>query len=469
MKIICYKRGFAPVIIISFVTVFLIASGYLYSNHGVKEIKKLDTDKPVVKVATESEKESEKEVPRQDIGVAELPKVAPINQTPQDSGNKKEVRVEDIVNWVNHGFSNKPEDLIKKRLGWEILSDEERALLPDCENVLMKTSPVPLDSIVGIEPIGSANPPEHTLASISSDTYIAVNGQGTTQTTPLVAPGDMWIILITPRYGATQDPEDHTIKYAFCKDVFGVVDHIKGFSPVLKKIVDEYKCPNSSDSPGSNNCPVMVLNKIVEGTPLGTVGRMQGNFNFGTWDLRVTHSFISPSRHGFLTKHSTCPYNYFSSPLREQLLAKLEPTAKGNCGTVEHDITGTLQGDWFIGNASPMRPADWGKLLHFGLNNRFSGESVISTSGMFVSQPTKWIFTANSLGNINRKFNEVVPGSTYCYDNDGNHQYRNNERGITSGRIIVQLTSASELQIEHQDGSCSVGNWEFKNSTHYQR
>ena len=358
-----------------------------------------------------------------------------------------------------------------QRPGWEILTEKEKAQLPECKNPLLTLSPVPLDSITAIEPIGSSNPPEHTLASISSDTYIAVTGQGTTQTTPLVAPGDMWIILIQPRYGVTQDPEDHVIKYAFCKNVYGVVDHVKSFSSEMKALVDAYTCPNSRSKPGDSDCPVLLLEPIKAGTPLGTVGRLQGNFNFGTWDLRVTHNFISPKRHGQLSLHSTCPFNYYSSPLRETLLGKLEMEGKdGSCGTVLYDIPGTLQGDWFVGDAVIFRYADWPKLLFFGTDNRFPSQSVIAASGMFISKPTKWLFAAQSSGKTNRRFDQVTAdGSLYCYDNNGVHPYKNYEKGVVSGRIIVQLTSATELKIEYREGLCSDPYWQFSNPTIYTR
>ena len=364
-----------------------------------------------------------------------------------------------------NNFSGDP-----NRPQWEILSEKERATLPACGNDLMTVSPVPLDSIVAIEPIGSANPPEHTLASISSDTYIGVVGQGTTQTTPLVAPGDMWIILINPRYGnVSQDPEDHVIMYAFCKDVYGIVDHVKSFSPEMKTLVETSPCPYKSMDSGNGSCPSLLVAPVKAGTPLGTVGRIQGNFNFGTWDLRVTNAFANPSRHGFRTKHSTCPFDYFASPLKETLIGKLEKTAHGMCGSVEHDVIGTLAGDWFIGNASPTRPTDWGKLLYFGPNNRFPDLSVISISGIVVPQPTKWIFESASTGNINRKFEDVRPGTLYCYDNNGNHAYRNYEKGVLSGRFLVELTSPTELKIEHQEGLCQNGVLEFKNTVVYIR
>ena len=383
------------------------------------------------------------------------PDSAPANSSPPSPSSQQKTPTQ---SGTGYAYST-------QRPGWEILTEKEKAQLPECGSVLMTVPPVPLSSITAIEPIGSANPPEHTLASISSDPYIAVEGQGTTATTPLVAPGDLWIIFIQPRYGVTQDPEDHVIKYAFCKDVYGVVDHVKSFSPEMKKLVDSYRCTYGG-TPGDDKCPITLLAPVKAGTPLGTVGRMQGNFNFGTWDLRVTHDFASPSRHGFLTKHSTCPFDYFAAPLKTELMAKLDGPS---CGSVEHDVKGTLAGDWFIGDASPTRHADWGKLLYFGPSNRFADQSVISASGMFVSQPTKWVFPASGSGTANRRFTDVAAGAVYCYDNDGNHPYKNYEKGVRSGKILVQLASDTELKVEHQDGLCQSGNPAFENPTLYIR
>lgn len=424
-----------------------------------QESSTVDADVPVTSTDEQEPRSpapSPKPVPKESATPASAP-----NPKPAPPAPSLEPKVPtQTSNWRHSSAS-------EQRPSWEILTEKEKAQLPECGSALMTTPPVAMSSITAIEPIGSANPPEHTLASISSDPYISVPGQGTTATTPLVAPGDMWVIFIHPRFGVTQDPEDHVIKYAFCKDVYGVLDHVKSFSSEMKNIVDAYQCPRAGAKPGDNDCPVLVLEPIKAGTPLGTVGRMQGNFNFGTWDLRVTHNFVSPARHGFLTKHATCPFDYFAAPLKAELMAKIDGPS---CGSVEHDVAGTLAGDWFIGNASPTRYADWGKLLHFGTSNRLADQSVISVSGIIVSQPTKWVFPATTSGTVNRKFADVTSdGAIYCYDNDGNHPQRNFEKGVRSGKFLVQLTSATELKIEHQDGLCGSGTWAFGAPTVYIR
>ncbi len=351
------------------------------------------------------------------------------------------------------------------RPGFDILTKTERDSLPECTDTLLTVPPVALNSITNIEPIGNANPPEHTLASISTDTYVSVERGSQT---PLVAPGDLWIIGIQPRYGVTDDPEDHVIRYAFCKDVYGVVDHVKSFSKEIEAIVDGYACSASNAKPGDNKCPILLLEPLKAGTPFGTVGGKQGNFNFGTWDLRVNHSFISPWRHGWLTRHAACPFDYYSADLRSQLMAKIQRGGADKCGTVLYDLPGTAQGDWFIGNASPTRPADWGKLLFLGYDNDLPDQLVISTSGIFVPEPTKWFITPQTNGLVNREFKHVKDARLYCYESeaDGFDAY---EKGVRGGRILIQLVNATELKIEHQSGTCGTGGLSFTNPTTYIR
>lgn len=387
------------------------------------------------------------------------------NPAPQESSTRREVPSQNAPSSVPRTSApNRPEN----RPQLEILTAKEKATLPDCTAAPLTVSPLPVNSIVGIEPIGSSNPPEHTHASISSDPYIFVPTRESSQTVTLVAPADIWLMFVAFKPNATMDPEDYVIKYAVCKDVYGVVDHLKKLSPEVQKIVDARSCSYTGNAATfKEGCPMLMLEPVKAGTPLGEVGGRQGNLNFGIWDLRKTNYFISPWRHGFLSLHSVCPFDYYPSPLKETLKAKLDG---GSCGSVSKDVAGTLAGDWYIGDAVAMRPADWGKFLYFGPSNVFPDQSVISVSGIFVSQPTKWIFTALSSGTVNRKFSDVTADSNiYCYDNDGTHRHRDGEKGIVSGRMLVQLTSSTTLKIEHQSGLCRDGNMQFTNPTAYER
>lgn len=347
---------------------------------------------------------------------------------------------------------------------FETPSKSEIEQLPECSEVLLTQSPVDINSITAIEPIGSSNPPEHTLPSMSTDVYIFVNTRETEKTVPLYAPGNMWLISITPRYGATQDPEDHVIQYAFCKDVYGIVDHVKSFSPEIKEIINNFECKYGG-VPGDNKCPILLFEPIKAGTLLGTVGRLQGNFNFGTWDLRHNNSFIAPEKYNVRALHSTCPFDYYSAELKGQLMNLIDRSDK-KCGTVEYDIPGTLQGEWFYGNAGNNMPGDWVNHLFFGYSNNIPEAAVISVGGVFL-EPTRWMFKPKLTGTKNLAFQYATDDKIYCYENDGNSEYRSYEKGVT-GKILVQMTDPMKLKIEHKSGACSEDE-SFVNPTVYNR
>ena len=353
--------------------------------------------------------------------------------------------------WNNTGFGQQQEF----RTTYEFPTDRERALLPDCKEVLFTNEPVPMGKIVSIEPIGSVNPPEHALASSSTDTYIAVSEQGkTTETVPLYAPGNIWITFVQKKNNATMDPEDYVMHYAMCKDVFGVVDHLKGLSPDMEKLIENYKCPYGG-TPGDNRCPVEVLEPVKAGTEIGRVGRLQGNFNFGTWDLRVNHEYPTPEKYGVRSLHSSCPFDYYAEPLKSQLEDKL---ISKRCGTVDTYVKDTLQGEWFYGNATNRMGGDWFYQLFFGPSNIFSDVQVISVGGV-ISEPLKWHITPKNDGKINRNFSQVKAGSgIYCYEPES--KYINYEKG-PRGKILVEVLSNSEIKAEFQQGSCG-GTFAFK-------
>lgn len=343
------------------------------------------------------------------------------------------------------------QQLSNMREGYESISPKERAILPDCKEGMLTVAPTNMENIVSIEPRGSTTPPEHTLASSSTDTYLAVDTRETTKTVPLYAPGDIWIFFIQPRTGVTADPEDDVIYYAMCKDVFGVFDHVKDLSAEVRKIVDEYNCPYGGN-PGDSKCPVQVFEPVKAGTHLGVIGRLQGNANFGTWDLRHTNYFVNPDRYGTRSLHSTCPLDYYSEPLRSQLTQYLDRSDK-SCGTVEYDVAGTLQGEWFYGDATNfMGPSDWPNQLFLGYSNRLPEVGVVSIGGV-VSEPLKWMFNPTNSGMTNVDFNLVRDDRVYCYESDGN--YKVYEKG-PSGKVLIKLANPQELQIEYREGSCST-------------
>ena len=347
------------------------------------------------------------------------------------------------------------------RAGPEILTESEKLSLPECADVLYTHLPVNLEEIESINPIGNVDPPGHTIPT--NHMYMHLFQQNT-QTTivPLISPADIWITNIQASEGVTMDPIDYTIYFAVCKDVTGYYNHVKEVSPEIQKIIDD-EC--NGKLPDNNKCFVQTLSPVEAGTQIGGVGRLQGNFDFGTMDFRTNNGLDNPERYATRTKHIQCPIDYYDKSNKEKLEGLL--LSDGYCGKVFHDVPGTIKGNWFFEDGNEFMPGAWHKTLFLGDDDEDPKISVISVGGI-ISDPLRWMFEPENSGTVNVKFDKVAAdGKVYCYDkrlDDSNGVYNKGPEG----KILVELVNENEMKIERQDGSCSDGS-EFVSPTTYQK
>ena len=79
-----------------------------------------------------------------------------------------------------------------------------------------------------------------------------------------------------------------------------------------------------------------------------------------------------------------------------------------------------------------------------------------------------WLFAAEENGLVNRQFDQVVPdGQIYCYHGAISAQ-GGQEPSVFPGRLLISLSSETEMLVERQDGECG-GEQAFVNSHTYQR
>ncbi len=347
-----------------------------------------------------------------------------------------------------------PKSLKTFRDSPETPSEYERVQLPECGNVLYSTVPVDLSKVIEITPLGNLGPPGHTFPTEHTFIHFSAGGT-TTETHPLYMPADVRILLISLSYGATQDPVDYTIYFASCKDVIGYYNHVKEIFPELQKMVDNGRCEFTGETK-TTRCNVQIFESIKAGTLVGRVGRLQGNFDFGTFDLSKNLTFANPSRYGIRSLHIQCPFGYYDSNNREKFFNLITRNDAEQCGSVAQDVAGTLKGNWFFGNSRADMGTDWNKYLAFVNDNKDPSTQVVSIGGTF-TDAGKLEFKPQSSGMVNREFSQVKPDDNiYCYE------------GSISGRIVVQMTSDTQLKIEKQNGSCA-GSFAFSNPTIYER
>ena len=159
--------------------------------------------------------------------------------------------------------------------------------------------------------------------------------------------------------------------------------------------------------------------------------------------------FANPDRHGVESRSIVCPIDLYENT--KQFYDKIKRTEGNRCGEVMQDVKGTLQGDWFTGRGTFQKSSGWRGLLAFVHSNDVPSVAVISIGGV-ISEPAKREFTEKTSGLTNRKFTDVTAdGNIYCYVAEA--PIKEWEEKPT-GKILVQMTSDTELQIEHQSGSC---------------
>ena len=96
-------------------------------------------------------------------------------------------------------------------------------------------------------------------------------------------------------------------------------------------------------------------------------------------------------------------------------------------------------------------------MLALAYENYDATIGAISIGGT-IFQRGEWRFSPTHSETTNREFSEVTPGdSIYCYQASG-----------LRGRILVGLTTATTLTIEHQSGTCA-GKIAFISPLSYQR
>ena len=336
--------------------------------------------------------------------------------------------------------------------------------LPECASQKLTVSPVEQNKIYEIVPLGNLNPPDHTLPT--EHMYFWLGEEPPVSSVDIKVPGDLYLIRIQSTSYLDKGREDYGMTFAICKDIYIYFLHIQELAPEFKALISDKDCRTSETHEGGSYryCNTQLNRKVDVGTLLGKVGgSYTHSFDFGAYDYRIKHEFANPERYTSKTPNVICPLDLYEDATKSKLFSEVKRTVEPKCGTNVQDVKGTLQGNWFYGDATAESPEDWYKHLAFVQYNFDPKQSAISVGGVFM-ESGYWTFTPQHSGNINRAFSEVTSGSIYCYSG-GSEDGRG---GPIPGKIIVQLTSEKELKIEQQGGSCS-GAYTFKSPTIYKR
>lgn len=133
---------------------------------------------------------------------------------------------------------------------------------------------------------------------------------------------------------------------------------------------------------------------IEAGQLVGRIGAQ--TLDFGVYDYNVTlPGFVRPDHYGHETwkVHTVDPFPYFPEGPRAWMLAKMVRTAEPRAGKIDHDVDGTLQGNWF----------KVGTNHYSGLDQRYYWEGHLSVAPD-AYDPGHFIFSIGNFSGEARQF-----------------------------------------------------------------
>ena len=309
-------------------------------------------------------------------------------------------------------------------------------------------SPILLDRISGIVPLGQLNPPAHTLPTRHQYWYTGTISDNINPNfrALLYSPGKIWVTKISEtKYEDREYEYDYCVEFAICKNITGYFGHVTNLSPALKNLIANELSTNcdsySTTTESLTTCTYNVFYKMDAGELIGSVS-YYGTIDFGMDDNNSKLNFANSSRWSYMVT-AVNPLNYFSADIRKAIEAKvgnwdgsLFRTTQPIGGTIEYDVVGTAQGTWVIADFDDKIFAESQavSLVYDNINPSLGAFSIGNIGTNFDSKVLT--FQPQDSGFINRKFNQVTA--------DGNvYEYQ-----FTEGSIYIQYLSKGNMIIE---------------------
>ena len=183
-------------------------------------------------------------------------------------------------------------------------------------------SPIDIDQIRFITPLGNLNPPAHAIPTDHIYFYFAdPNARETPEArrTEFRAPADG---VVTTVFGGVGQETKVFVRQTSTFQYY--IDHL---------------IPSVALARGMT---------VTAGQVLGTTGSAYG-IDLGVINDTLTLPFVAPARYIGDTLHADAPLKYYAEPLRSQLYARVQRLGTEKDGRITYDVAGRLSGNWFVG------------------------------------------------------------------------------------------------------------------------
>lgn len=349
------------------------------------------------------------------------------------------------------------------------------------EKEFFSVSPVAYADFTNIVPLGTLSPPSHIFPTDHMYFFIKnedINDpESIPNKVPVYAPGDMTITKI----GSQERYEDgkllnsdYNMDFVPCKEVSGYFIHMSSLSDKLKKEFDAQKKRCSEYSTGGydyKNCESGIEIKVKAGEQIGTAGGMKGqtSLDLGMLDFRISPlQYANQKRWGSKSVNTVCPLDYFSSPAKEKIYAKVGDYSQKRviepiCGRIDQDIAGTAQGVWFKKDTPQNFESSHPEDPHLALvhDNVDYAQPVFSIGNSVQGlEAGRYYYTSKETGFLNRDFGDVIPGNVYCFEGV-NNRFNPDPLGFI---IILEMPIETTLKIERQEKSSCTSPYQFSSN-----
>ncbi|HIE18748.1 TPA: hypothetical protein EYP75_03380 [Candidatus Bathyarchaeota archaeon] len=312
--------------------------------------------------------------------------------------------------------------------------------------VVFTVSPVELDAIERIEPLGRMNAPSGHVIPTEHGGFILKNPAVEYQ---LRAPADGIIFEIEYKHRF----DDYQLRIAHSNTFVSILDHITGLSDAVQQGLQE------GEKIGENAWRVKIF--IKAGDEIGKVGGhpdLVVGFDWGVYDMDVNNSFINPERYNLKYIHGTHFIPYCEESLKAQYLARLPRTAEPKIGKFCYDQPGKLVGNWILEEIAEEDPdASWKAALAFAYDYLDPSRMLIGIGGYLIEEPATYVVhgSASNPSDVDPSYGKVV---YYLAPYDTNPDAPK----IT---LLVQMISEEKIKVEAFQGW--IKNPKFTENTRY--
>jgi hypothetical protein len=292
--------------------------------------------------------------------------------------------------------------------------------------VTFTVSPVDLNYLTKVEPLGNLNPStghtfptDHGSLVFSGVREIRAPAGGVITEISYKKDGDYRIVIT------------HTNSFR------SWFDHLATIEP---SILSQIEATEGKLEPGEE---VRMLNISVEaGQVIGTGPKGAVGIDWGVWDEEVTLSFIHPEKYGRMV-HSAHFIPYCEPSLAEALLQKVPRKAEPRWGKIDFDQPGKLVGNWVLEDSGGEGFSEWEKHLAFVYDWYQPTEIRIAVGGVLNLPGKGKVYQV--VGNSPDPAQVTTDSGMVVYRLKGLPEW--GETGITA-TIIVEMVDAEKIKVE---------------------